>query len=867
MTAESVPPSTTPRKAEAAAPLTFDDETASLLEQLHRAWAARAPVSTYVAIRDAILRQREHVDTRILTLTTVARVACPRALHGEDDTDAQWHELLALAERTNTKPRRDWDDNQTKTSKANSRSRMYNESNRLRNLAIVAALWSPSLVEYYGWNTSTQVQMNMLRACALRYPCFDQDFRPRLNSVLIARHCLSLKNSRCKSLSEAPLQPHRDLDLVTLAAAVPDEAIEAQWVFSQDGRIPVDSAGTLLRDLRPAHFRMHLLCRDRYNLLISRSECDAPSLPSNSVDGFSRNLSGPSTESAQDVQYSSPYSMAGSSSESSLASTTTVATPLQPAGSDMQFNEPLTELFFDQTHAYEEFDMGAAFDLDASAVVSGAGIQTDSQVRAQLGKYLHGDLFDRACDYGQSSFDADFDFGVSTPAFPPGFETSPWTQMDLDGFMEPVMPLPSPAVIRNPNETLAQVSQEARSVPLIRELKISSPPCLVENAPTYEEFLHTRYYSLISTYTKSVLVEAKQPRAMEQHLSRAQWLSSETEWASVWTPPDSQLFAGRAQSCDEADILVIRSNELITALQQGQVFHRPIVVKEAFSDTGLHSVDIFAQSLREILPQIQRDPSSSNKGPLKDLSVDNVLGYMRRHNSADQLGYTFRSRAITRSHQPLLTLLPRFRLLDNLVEKIRGADLREPTTVGIPCWARSNTLSLKGAFTSAQLSATGSVWMRNLSGVQFWTLIPQSSMNASDWPDDGSFRNSWAPQGKQRFFILEQDDVLLIPPGLCVAHALHSPMNVLSDGGILWDSMNLVQTLDSMHWMLKRQGDQNGVWDQLPQLLVELERLVNYQLDEFIGDRSKIEFVGALREAISQLQDLGTRYAYPFQEG
>lgn len=76
MAAENVPPCTPLRKAESATPLTFDDETACLLEQLHRAWATRAPASTYVAIRDAILRQCEHVDTRILTLTTVVRLAC-----------------------------------------------------------------------------------------------------------------------------------------------------------------------------------------------------------------------------------------------------------------------------------------------------------------------------------------------------------------------------------------------------------------------------------------------------------------------------------------------------------------------------------------------------------------------------------------------------------------------------------------------------------------------------------------------------------------------------------------------------------------------------------------------------------------------
>jgi hypothetical protein len=861
MAAEKIPPCTPPSKAEAATPLTFDEETACLLEQLHRAWATRAPASTYVAIRDAILRQCEHVDTRILTLTTVVRLACR-----EVDSDPQWHELLALADRANLRSRRDGDDcedGHAKTSKGNSRSRVYNEQNRLRNLAIVAALWSPSLVDYYGWNTSTQVQMNMLRACATRYPSFDLDFRPRLNRVLIARNCLSLKNSRCKTLNEAPLQPHRDLDLVALAAAVPDEALETQWVSNQDGRIPVDDAGTLLRDLRPAHFPMYLLRRDRYNLLVSRSTVNALSPQIGSADE-SLNSFAPSIVGIQDVQYRSLYNIAGSSSESSLLSTTAISTPPQATGSDMQPDTPLTELLNDQTCAYGQFHLGETFDFNANAIVTDPGIQTsswgrsDPHTRTHLGTLLDDHSLDQTYDYEQYDFDASLDFGVSTPVLLPGFETSSGTHMGWEGFVEHDMPPPSPAVVQPQGETF---SQSLQGVLPDRHLNISSPPCLADTTPKYEEALHTKYCSLISTYTRLVFAEAEQPGASDQYLSRAQWLSPETQWASVWTHPDSQLLAGRAQSCDEADIIVVGSNDFIAALRQGHVFHRPVVVKEAFSDSGLHSLDVFSRLLREILPGTHVHSRGTDTDRPKAMPVDTIVESMRRHDWNDKLGLIFNLRAITRSHQPLLTLLPRFRLLENLIEKLRGADLCEPTTVGSPSWARSNTLSLQGAFTGAQLNATGGVWMRNLSGVHFWTLIPHSNMNASEWPDDGSIGNNWAPRGKQRFFVLEQDDVLFIPPGLCVAHALHSPTNVLSDRGVLWDSKNLVQTLNSMYWMLKRQTDRNGVWDLLPQLLVELERLVKHQLDQFTGENSKSEFIEAVREATSRLLDLGVTYA------
>ena len=859
MAAEKVPPCTPPSKAEGATPLTFDDETACLLEQLHRAWATRAPASTYVAIRDAILRQCDHVDTRILTLTTVVRLA-----YREVDSDPQWHELLALADRANIRSRRDGDDcddSHAKTSKGNSRSRVYNEQNRLRNLAIVAALWSPSLVDYYGWNTSTQVQMNMLRACATRYPSFDHDFRPRLNRVLIARNCLSLKNSRCKTLNEAPLQPHRDLDLVALATAVPDEALETQWVSNQDGRIPVDDAGTLLRDLRPAHFPMYLLRRDRYNLLVSRSAVNALSPQISSADASLLNSVAPSI---QDVQYRSLYNIAGSSSESSLLSTTAISTPPQAKGSDMQSDTPLTEFLNDQTCAYGQFDLGETFDFDANAIVTDPGIQTtswgrpDLHARTHVGTLLDEHSLNQTCDYEQFDLDASLDFGVSTPVLLPEFEASSGAHMGWEGFVEHDMSPPSTAVVQPQRENFSHFSQGLLSN---RQLNISSPPCLAETTPTYEEALHTKYCSLITTYTRLVFAEAKQPGASDQYLSRAQWLSPETPWASVWTHPDSQLLAGRAQSCDEADIIVVGSDDFIAALRQGHVFNRPVIVKEAFSDSGLHSLDVFSRLLREILPDTHVHPLETDIDRLKGMPVDTIVESMRRNDWSEKQGLIFNLRAIARSHQPLLTLLPRFRLLDNLIEKLRGADLCEPTTVGSPSWARSNTLSLQGAFTGAQLNATGGVWMRNLSGVHFWTLIPNSNMNASEWPDDGSIGNNWAPRGKQRFFVLEQDDVLFIPPGLCVAHALHSPTNVLSDRGVLWDSKNLVQTLNSMYWMLKRQADRNGVWDLLPQLLVELERLVKHQLDQFTGECSKSEFIEAVREVTSRLLDLGVTYA------
>jgi hypothetical protein len=219
--------------------LPFDQETHTWIQRLYEAWSENEPVSTFVVIRDSLLGQLGYLDTRISTLSSVAKIACSRRLAA----DSRWDELFALAGLIKSR-------NEGNNRK---RKRAYNETNRLRNLALVAALWSPDVISHCGWGSASQVQMNMLRACATRYPRFFHDFRPRLNSVLLERHRQGIQHCRAKTLNEEPLQPHRDFDIITLTSAVPDENVENHWVTSDDGYVPVDAAGTLLKDLRPNH--------------------------------------------------------------------------------------------------------------------------------------------------------------------------------------------------------------------------------------------------------------------------------------------------------------------------------------------------------------------------------------------------------------------------------------------------------------------------------------------------------------------------------------------------------------------------------------------------------------------------------------
>ncbi|PVI02289.1 hypothetical protein DM02DRAFT_589887 [Periconia macrospinosa] len=619
--------------------------------------------------------------------------------------------------------------------------------------------------------------MNMLRACAARYPRFFHDFRPRLNSVLLERHRQGIQNRRVKTLNEAPLQPHRDFDIITLTSAVPDENVETSWITSEDGHVLVDAAGTLLKDVRPNHYRMHLLRRDRYGLLAARGEECAPSSPQ------------------------------------AIEPTT------NPAGFP---SSP------DQQHQSSPVDVQGPIDCESRTNSNGdtpSNLPTPSNLTTSPDIEWGSDLHEQ--DWGLSAFASSFDFGPYSACNHLEMWTPRTGQVTSDqNSTSPAHCFPDPAAGLLRPVSFGSLVQDSDN----QGLRLGSLPVVSEDPLTVEEALHSRYHDMITTYIQKVSSEAEQTGAGDQRKLRAQWLSPSTTWASVWTQPESGLPRGGARSWAEADVLYLTSDEAVRAAQKCEVFRRPIVIKEKFSDSGMHTVHKFA-----LLWQ----------------AGTNAVGHAT----------TVSLRNITQSHRPLLIMLPRFRLLDSLVERVRGGDLGDQTLsklVDIASHTSFNTLSLTGAFSGARLATMSGVWMRNLDGVKFCTLVPEDA-TVLDWETLANMGRNWAPNGKQKFLVLEQDDVLLIPPGLRVAYAMHSPTNGVMEGGIFWDSLNVVEILHSAHWICKC----GLAWDEpiayrLPRFIAELEVLVKHQSDHFRGDRSESDFMRAFELAISKFADLGS---------
>ncbi len=666
--------------------LVFDLETHLWLQKLYDAWSCNAPASTFASIRDSLLDQLEHLDNRICTLSSFAKIVC---VHGAPEADeaSKWAQLFSLADSIKSR---------NKANAATERKRKYNETNRLRNLALVAAFWSPRIVFHYGWNNSSQVQMNMLRACATRYPRFSAEFRPRLNAVLLARHRRGIQDYKTKTLNEAPLQPHRDFNLGTLASIVPDEDLESEWVTNTDGRLLVDvGAGTTLRDARPSHYHSYLLQRDCFGLLIARGE---------------------------------------------IVASPTVQTPA---------NAPLAD--------------------EVAA-------NTESLSNPALPTHAHSSSSPPFCEPSSWNFESQFELFFNLPT-PPLWSPSP--AADPHASSEPLL------AGQRHDEAIAAAMGAAMQQNCAPQMHVPWP-CRV----TGNEWQESEPLLSFST--------VRQDNA--------------DDWMSV-------------DILDEdAEVLFLTSAEAMKAAHAGEIFTKPLVIKECFSDAGMHTMN-----------QLTRLWASAT----------DLAAHAPEYAGAAAINL----QNITRSHRPLITMLPRFCLLERLFQRIARKEARHlthPTSF--------TTLSPEGAFSAPRLVASAGMWMRNLEGIKYVSFVPDKAVLAESAviSDMGM---AWDPKENQRYVLLEQDDVFFIPAGLRVIYTIYSPTQGVMEGDFFWDDWTVLSTLfaaESMH--SHRLSQEDPIYSALPTLTTAIELLIAQEPDNFRGSQPRDDFLFAFQSIVSKIR-------------
>ncbi|KAF3012560.1 hypothetical protein E8E14_001103 [Neopestalotiopsis sp. 37M] len=770
----------------------------TLAEQLHHAWSSSTPVSSLAAIRDQILASRSRVDVRILTLSSVARIACPGQALADD---SRWTDLFALASAC-TSDSDAGDELDYSPASRRKRKRTDNVAYRLRNLALLASLWSPSVVEYYGWSSAGNAQINIMRLCALRWPRFMEDFCPRLNSVLLQRHREALRDSRVRSLNEAALQPLRDFKIDALETAVVDQAQVDMWTHSNDGDIPVDDHGSLLSQLRPNHFHSYLLQQDRYGMLISRnthSNCHLPDLQA-SVSPF-------------------PLSPFAADSTGSVLPGGDAASILNVA--DVSLTPPFSPFTFSST---QDTSSSTHDTSNGSSTVGGASISEGGQwdtppaciIEEEVLRATHENLRQHiyrqstpqltlnpaVLSLNQTTVFRDQFFQPLSPELPILSERFLGEQLGLQARSHDVQDLPSrqrQAIVVTPPLLPSPVTPRNERM----ELTVSSPLVQRSGPLAVEEVLHNKYRSTIMCYAERLYKEADYASASVQRKLRAQWLTDKTAWAS-FTRSNAKTSSIGGHSYEEADVICLTAGEFVAMASQNEIFEKPILIKESFSDSGMHTVKGLASQLIDAIPNGTFDVMSLDVEHPEQTPIQEFFKSACPDQLVTAVGMqVLNLRNVTKAHRPLFTMLPRFRLLESLVNRAQGRDMSNnagPFPADMYASLNFNMLELAGSFSGPQLTASSGTWFRNLDGVKLCMIVPEFAMDSGQWKAIGELDRSWVPHRDAKLLILEQDDVLLIPPGSKVVRAFHSLTDGVMEGGMYWDDLNVIATLRAVLW-------------------------------------------------------------------
>lgn len=775
----------------------LDDQTEALVQQLYNAWSTNADPTSYLNLRDQLLSQRERVDTCITTLKTVITVTCPQISEAERYVDPKWEELFSLAE--SIEPNAEGDD-----VSLGKRKRNYNEVQSLRNLAVVSALWSPGVVRHYGWNSAAQGCLRLLKTCALRFPDFGKQFCPYLNCVLLDRHCEAIVSGRLKTLSEAPLQCYRDLNLLLGGNVVPDLETEELWVTSSDGVVPVDSNGRLLKDVRPYHVHQHLLRRDRYGMLVARGDWE--DLP-------------------MDNDQQSDFWLVPPVHEEYLADDDGLGLTFSPA--DMitrsEANYLLDDLAF--TYQAETLPYGTNSTSTITLPSDYAGLASDpDQVHI-----LHNISSSNVSEQCRAESD---DASIMRA----GTREKHQRHSQEDN------------VASLPRATTAARLPASPASSRARSGAFASRP---KGKPTMEEDLRNKHNQMLSKYTQRLREEAVP--GDDQRVVRSQWLTSDTKWARIWSIAGSKsLLPGSATSKANCDVLYCSAECMLEAAQSGEVFQKPVVIKESFSDAGMHNYERILSMLEDASSTDEQVEVRcvGEKLPMHE-GLGKFTAYLRAHPERMDGCFMSTARSFAKCHRPLFTMLNRFRLLESLSESLHDDRSKSAQSPLLKATSGSfNTISFPGAFSGAYLNAPAGSWQRILSGVKIWVFVPANGVHLDELGSLANEENGWLPQGKQRLVVLEENDVLFVPPGLRLVQAWHTPTTCLTEQGLLWDDLSILSIVESMTLGCEhRAGQDDCAAQQLFRMMNNLDCLVSKQTDRFRRSMAQDEFIGRFREA------------------
>ncbi|KAF2156525.1 hypothetical protein K461DRAFT_291429 [Myriangium duriaei CBS 260.36] len=329
---------------------------------------------------------------------------------------------------------------------------------------------------------------------------------------------------------------------------------------------------------------------------------------------------------------------------------------------------------------------------------------------------------------------------------------------------------------------------------------------------------------------------------------RHDWFGQKT-WASIYVEPESQ-FGNSSATRLEADIWYLSWSRFEHLANTGCTFTKPIIIRQRFCDSGYFNVHEFVQrhfaKCDEDVSVSLHNSGTNSSYEMKAHEFAKVAAalmarqeHFAYHNSstlpvengAESISNAYNLPPLANGDLPLLTSLPRYQVLEGLLQCVHRMIKRQPKeTQDLASSMRINQMTLEGAFSGPCINVLGGVWIRCLTGCQIWFLIP--AIDKDGWDRFRREGNRWSPNGESRMFILQQDDVLFFPPGQAIIHAHITLTPALIDRGLVWDNAELLHILDVLLWAAENQDcASDSVPLQLPRIVSALEHCLEKVLD------------------------------------
>ncbi|KAK1997110.1 hypothetical protein LX36DRAFT_657927 [Colletotrichum falcatum] len=339
-----------------------------------------------------------------------------------------------------------------------------------------------------------------------------------------------------------------------------------------------------------------------------------------------------------------------------------------------------------------------------------------------------------------------------------------------------------------------------------------SPPPPKRQPTTLLQNLQARHADTV----RRLVEELSRPHASEavsrQRRRQLSWLGSQ-RWARVHAEPEDRLgrscvSSSPSSSPEHADVWYLGWGAFRRHADAGRPFPRPVVVKQEFQDSGTYDVVDYVDMLWQRFPGQRVKVQDGATGRRSSVSLAEyclAVADMDLHsaNTAATISSVTNLGRLARADEPLLSRLPRFRLLLTLADRVAGAfggaggHLVASDAQGCLGF---DLLSFAGAFSgSCSDGVGGGSWVRCLSGVQ--VVAVAADLDAGDWQGFARDGRDWSPpEGRARLIVLEQDDVLLMPPGLRAVRATFALEPCLLEGAMLWDECSIPEILKGLLW-------------------------------------------------------------------